>query len=161
MGGGQSSVLGGGGAPGGGAPGVAGQPTNIQTSITPQPMFSQDFTQAQGNLAMAMGVPTRSGLTGGQGARGFNSLQSPSIQQGQANQWGQQMAGAQMAGPQIAQQHQFANMQQMLAGQQAREQEAQGWAGQSIQQQANADQLNRMQQQTVLNMLLGQNPWWT
>lgn len=133
----------------------------VKTSITPQPMFPQAFTQAQGNLQTALGTPTRSGLSGGQGARGFSSSQSPAMQHALAAQWGQQMAGAQMAGPQVAQQHQMANIQQMLQGQMAREQEAQGWAGQSIQQQAYNDQLARMQQQSVLNMLLGQNPWWT
>jgi len=148
------------GGPQGNQGGNQGQPTNISTSITPQPVYSNDFTQAQGNLQAAMGVPTYSDLLGGQGARGFNSQTSGAIQGGIGSQWGQQMAQAQMAPQQVAQQHQFANMQQMLMGQAARDREAQGWGGLSVQQQGFDNQMQRMQQNTIMGML-GTNPWWT
>lgn len=134
------------------------QPQQIQTSIQPQQMFSPDFTQQQGNLWTALATPARGDIAGGYNRQGL-SMQSPALQYGMGADWGRQMAGAQMLGPQIAQQHQFANLGQVLQGQVAREQEAQQWGGLSAEQQGLNDYMGRVQQSNVLMMLLGQQPW--
>lgn len=132
---------------------------SIQTSIQPQPMFSPAFTQAQGNLWSALATPARGDIAQGWNQQGL-SMGGGAAQYGMGLDWGRQMANAQMAPQQIAQQHQFANLQNILQGQVAREQEAQGWGRLSAQQQATSDYQGRMAQQNLLMMLLGQRPWW-
>jgi hypothetical protein len=95
----------------------------------------------------------------GRGNRGF-TLDSPAIQQGAAIDWGNQMANARMMGPQISQQIEFANLQNILAGQQAREQEALGWGQLAGGQQDYQNRLRQIQQSSLLGMLLGQGAWW-
>ena len=117
--------------PAGGQPGQ-----QINTSINPQGVYPGAFTQQAGNLAAAMAIPGRADLMGQAGMQGVSSM-SPMQQWNMGSQYANQAAQSMMAPQQIGMQHQFANAQNILQGQQAREQEALGWGRIGLQNQNN------------------------
>jgi len=142
------------------AGGQAASPATINTSIQPQGVFPNSWIQAQGNLAAALATPAQTDLMAGRQMTGFG-MNSPAIQQGAGIDWGRAMAQAQMAPQQVAQTANFANLQNILAGQSGREQEALGWGNLLGQQQQYQNQLGQMQMGSLLSMLQGQQPWYT
>jgi hypothetical protein len=131
---------------------------NLNTSITPQPVYPQPFTRQMGNYAAAQ-VPTWPTLAAANYRPGISS-QSPSVQYAAGAQAGQQMAPTQMAAPQTDWAHGMANAQNQLAGQAARDQEALGWGGLAAANQA-FDYQNQLTQQGNLLRLLATlyNQW--
>ncbi len=110
-------------------PGLLGQmqsPMQVQTSIEPQGVYSQQFTNQMGNLASAMQVEGRADLMAANTMRGVSSS-SPMIQQNIGADYAGSLAQQMMAGPQIQMQHGLMNAQNILGQEAAREQEAQGW----------------------------------
>jgi len=146
---------------GGQQPAPAANPMqgNVQSSIQPQPVFSQDYTQRAANLAAALAVPARADILNQVATPGF-SVNSPSTQQAAGWQYGQAMGQAALAPQQIGMQHSFANLQNMLAGQQAREQEAQQWAGLGLQNNNAFNQYQQGLQGGWMNLLNDPNRWW-
>ena len=108
----------------------------IGTSINPTNIYPDDFTRQAGNLAAALGIPGRADLMAPAGMQGVSSS-SPMTQWGIGANYADMLAQAMMAPQQISQQHGFANAQNMLGGQQAREQEALGWGQIGLQNQNN------------------------
>jgi hypothetical protein len=124
------------GRPAGRPPGP--QPTGgtLGTSINPTGIYPQDFTRQAGNLAAALAIPGRADLMAQHGMPGVSSY-SPMTQWGIGADYAGALAQSMMAPQQIAQQHGFANAQNVLQGQQAREQEALGWGRIGLQNQNN------------------------
>lgn len=108
----------------------------IQTSITPTGIYPDAFTRQAGNLAAAMGVPGRADLMHPAGMQGVSSS-SPMTQWNMGSNFANMLSQSMMAPQQISQQHGFANAQNVLQGQQAREQEALGWGRIGLQNQNN------------------------
>lgn len=107
--------------------------------------------QAQ-NLAMAQGVPAMSDIRNQFGRPGI-SLSSPAIQQGMGGMVGQQMAQGFGNAAGLGQQYGFANAQQNLAGQRARDAEAQGWGQLALGGQQFQNQMNLQRQQNMFGFL--------
>lgn len=123
-------------------------PLKIGTSIKPQGVFPQQFSRQAGNLAAALALPGRADLMHASNMKGVSSI-SPMLQWNRGTQYGGALAQALAAPPQIATQHALANQQRILQQQGAREQEAMGWAGLGLQNQA----MRLQQQGGLLNML--------
>lgn len=119
-------------------PGLLGQlqgPMQVQTSIEPEGVFPERFTNQMGNLASAMAVPGRADLMAANTMAGVSSS-SPMIQQNIGTDYAGALARQMMAGPQISMRHGLMNAQNILGQQAAREQEAQGWGRIGMQNQA-------------------------
>lgn len=125
---------------------------NANSSIQPQNVYGQPFMQQAQNMALAQGVPAMGDLRA-QVARPGLSLRGGAQQANIGQMYGNSvMQGANNAAS-LAQGMGFANANNQLQGQQARDQEAQQWAqlgAQGIQNQWN----NRnTQQANLLNFL--------
>jgi len=81
------------------------------------------------------------------------SQRSPMLQYGQGIDYGQQLANSLMARPIAQQQMQMEDASNLLAGQQAREQEAQQWAQYGLSGLGNQLQNNLSQQGGVMQLL--------
>ncbi len=119
------------------APSQQQQPgQQISTSITPTGIYPDAFTRQAGNLAAAAGIPGRADLMAQAGMDGVSSS-SPMTQWNMGSNFANMLSQSLMAPQQISQQHGFANAQNVLQGQQGREQEALGWGRIGLQNQNN------------------------
>lgn len=117
-------------APGGTSPTSPGQSLfNVQTSITPEPMYSAQQTQYAKNQAMADAYQQSSMPWLLKQFDRPGSSRSAGTMAAALPQYAQGIAGAGLAQQAIPFQDAAANAQQLLQGQTAREQEAQGLAG--------------------------------
>jgi len=133
---------------------------NVQTSIQPQGVFPAQYTHETANLAHAQGMPALSDLMTAWNRPGV-SMGSGAIQAGMQGQLAQQMAQGIGAAGTIPQQHQFANLANLLSGQMARDQEALGWAGQGARNAVTQQQFDIGRQATLFDFLRQVSPWWT
>lgn len=108
-----------------GPPPPGGQ-QNIGTSITPRDLFPEDFTRRAGNLLSALSVPARADLMHAGTMKGVSSY-SPMTQWDVGARYADAMGQALLAPQRIGLEHGFANAQQRLQSESAREQEALGW----------------------------------
>lgn len=127
-------------------------PWQVQTSITPKPVYTPQYTQQAGNLAAALGVPARHDLAV-QGMQRGISMQSPYQQWGMEARAANQMADSALAPLLLAMQHGFANQQNLLQGQQLRDQQAQGLAQLLLQDQAARQQAQLGSQSNLIGFL--------
>lgn len=104
------------------------QPPNVFTSAQPTPMFNEQQMRAQQNVAAAQGVPAMADLRQQFANPGMSSA-SPAAQYGMGAMAGMAGAQANANAAQIGNQMGWQNAQNMLQGQQLRDNEAQGWAG--------------------------------
>lgn len=125
------------------------QGSNIQTSINPQPIYSAQQTQEAANQAragQAVPLPWLQGRFAGNGM----SVNSPGVVTQSLPAYAQGLTGGMTAQAQIPFQDTRADAQHILAGQQGRENEAQGWARML----SSADSTNRNFQMNTLQSIL-------
>lgn len=131
---------------------------NIGTGYQPQGVYPERFTQQVQHQARAMGTPTMPGLRLGRQQQGV-STRSPMSQYGMGLDLASSLAQASAAPAQIGMQHQFANAGNLMQGQIGREQEAQGWGQQGLQNYQSALQNQLSRQNSLLNLFQGLNRW--
>lgn len=125
------------------------QGSNIQTSINPSNIYSPQQTQEAANQAragQAVPLPWLQGRFAGNGM----SVNSPGVVTQSLPAYAQGLTGGMTAQAQIPFQDTRADAQHYLAGQQGRENEAQGWARML----SSADSTNRNFQMNTLQSIL-------
>lgn len=128
------------------------RPMQVNASIQPQQMYPQQFTRQAQNMAAAQGVPAIGDLRSQFQSSGVSGY-SPLMQRGMGGLAGGMMAGGLANAATIGMNHGFANAQQGLAGQQARDAEAQAWGNLALNQQQFNNQLAMQRQQQMLGYL--------
>jgi len=125
---------------------------NISTSIQPHAVFGDDFMRQATNLAAAQGVPAMADLQKSFARPGL-STNSPAAQTGMGAQYGNQAAQGASNAAALQQLMAWANVNNNLAGQQARDQEGLGWAGNYAQGLQNQWGIQNQQQGDILSLL--------
>ncbi len=136
--------------------GGIGQQTQGQAGPLSQggQLFPQQFTNQAGNLAAALAVRGQADYYTRNARQGFGAG-TGAVQFGIGRDIGADLSNAAFAPQQIGLQHGIANAQQNLQQQQARDQEAQGFAQLGLQNQQAQNQLALQQQGSLLQFLLG------
>jgi hypothetical protein len=124
----------------------------IGTSIQPQGVYPQSYTQQAGNVAAAGYAPAWNDLVSGRQLDGV-SVNSPMTQYGMGADLASMLAAAQTAPAALQLQHGLANSQSMLGGQVARDQEALGWGQLGLGNYGNVLQNQLSQQGALLDFL--------
>ena len=141
----------------------AGQPAQnnqqIQTSIQPQGVYPGGYVNAAGNLAQALLAPAWGDAAAGRAMPGV-SLRSPMSQYGMGIDWARGLGNAAAARPAAMQPLEIANQQNILAGQQAREQEALGWGRLGTEGLSNSLMSGLAQQGSLLQLLTQLTRGW-
>lgn len=130
-----------------------------QTSIQPQGVFPSQYTQQAGNLAAALAIPAHNDLYAARAMPGVSGA-SPNVQWGIGADVAGGLANALMAPQAIGLAHYLQNAQQMLAGQQGRDQEALGWGRLGLQNLATQYQGQVQGQGDLLSALAGLYQRW-